>query len=162
MALGIFIVPYERITLRAGPARRCGMDRYTPQIAADGGEWREAEFLGNRALVKVRASASTLNTIESTENWYRVPNGALTLDTTLGSLTLAQRNAVRNQVLDAGYSQAEIDAAFPNLGAVTIRQALRFLLSRRLKPRYDSGTDTIVCDGSEQACLDLNDVDAVS
>lgn len=162
MALAIFIVPYERTSIAGRPARRCGMDRYTAQILADGGAWREAEFLGNRALVKVRASATTLNTIASTESWYRLPNGALTLDTTLGSLTLAQRNAVRNQVLDAGYTQAEIDAQFPNLGNVTIRQALRFLLQRRLKPRYDSGTDTIICDGAEQACADLNDIDAVT
>lgn len=125
------------------------MDDFTAQILADGGTWDETEILGNAALVKVRASATTLAAINAAPGFLRIPNHTALTDT-LGDLTAGQRNAILNEALALGYSQAEINAALPaNWTNVTLGQVLRFLATRRLRPRYDAGTDTIVCDGQQ-------------
>jgi hypothetical protein len=81
------------------------------------------------------------------------------LDDPLSSLTSGQRTAIRNEVLDAGYTAAEINAAHPDFSTVTLRDVLRFLTRRRLKPRYDQGTDTIVLDGPPQNCKSPESLD---
>jgi hypothetical protein len=84
------------------------------------------------------------------------------LDDSLGTLTAGQRAAVRNILTDAGYSLAEIQERLgSDLAQVTIGQALRFLASRRLKPRYDQGTDSIVLDGPAVPCLPVDRVDGM-
>lgn len=160
MPVAFFIVPYERVVAPSGRGgRRCAMDRYTAAILADGGEWREAECLGNRCVVKVRAAAGTLTNIATAEGWFRFPLAAL--DNPLSSLTNAQRTAVRNQLTAAGYPAAEVTAAFPNLSAATVGDVIRFLLTRRLKPRYDPATDSVIVDGPARACEDVAVIDAV-
>jgi hypothetical protein len=61
-----------------------------------------------------------------------------------------------------GYSLAEIAAVMPatgNWSSITLGQVLRFAASRRLKPRYDAPSDTIVCDGAIQECRSVASVD---
>jgi len=60
-----------------------------------------------------------------------------------------------------GYSIAELAAAFPNdLGTYTLRDLLAFAARRRLRPRYDFNTDTIICDGPVQPVRSIDSVDA--
>jgi hypothetical protein len=135
------------------------MDDFTAQILTDGGGWDETEILGNAALVKVRASAATLTTINAEPGFLRIPKHSALSDT-LGDLTAGERQAILDELLVLGYSQAEVNAALPaNWGSVTLAQVLRFAASRRLKPRYDSGTDAIVCDGPTQPVKDVSVVD---
>ena len=159
MALAWFICPYKR---GPGPdvVRYCAMDDFTTQIVADGGTWDETEILGNAALVKVRASTATLTTINGAAGFLRIPNH-FDLNDTLGDLTAGQRTEILNEALALGYTQAEINAALPaNWQAVTLGQVLRFLATRRLKPRYDSGTDSIILDGNVQPVRPVDEVAA--
>ena len=159
MAVGWFIAPYARVLEnRPHPSRYCVMDDYTAQIRTDGGAWAETEVLGDRAIVKVRASDATLTTIAADVRIRRIPLNAL--DNPLSSLTVNQRTAIRNELLDAGYTVAEVNARFPNLANNTLREALTFLATRRRKPRYDSGTDAIILDGAVQSCRSVESVDA--
>lgn len=159
MALAWFIIPYRRIVTHRVPARECAIETYWELIKADAGAWSETEVLGNHAIVKVRASVTTLNTIAADVLIMRLPVAAL--DNSLASLTNAQKNAIRNKAEALGYTLAEINARFPNdLGTYTLRDVLRFIASRRRKPRYDSGSDTIVLDGVTVTPTPIEIVDA--
>ena len=94
MAIAWFITIYKRRGDNTGwpPYRRyCAMDDYTPLIYGEGGVWAESEVLGNYALVKVRASDTTLATIAADPLFLRIPLNHL--DLTLGELTPQQRAA---------------------------------------------------------------------
>jgi hypothetical protein len=69
---------------------------------------------------------------------------------------------MQNKLLSLGYSGAELNAAFPLgwNGPYVIRDVLRFALTRRLKPRYDAATDTIVLDGPVQPTATPEEIDA--
>jgi hypothetical protein len=154
-----FIVPYKRRDHYGRPGRYCAMDDFTAQIIAEGGWWTETEVLGNRALVKVRASAATLTQIAAEQGIKRLPKDRL--DDSLATLSPAARQAIRAELEDMGYTLAEIQARFgTDLSAYTLGDVLRFAATRRLKPRYDSSSDTIVCDGPAQLCRALAEVDA--
>ena len=158
MAIAWFVAAYKR---RAGVriARYCAMDDYTVLIRGDGGMWSESEILGNRAIVKVKAnSPSTFTTIASDPDIRRIPLDLL--DDPLSSLTAGQRTAIRNEVLDCGYTVGEINAAVPDFSVVTLREVLQFMATRRLKPRYVSASDTIVVDGEVQACKSIDTLHA--
>lgn len=161
MPVAFFIGQYERITPHglALAARRPTILAFQPQIEADAGDLRIAEFLGGRWLAKVRASAATLTAIDGAAGIFRLPLAAL--DNPLSSLTNGQRTAIRNEALAAGYTSTEINAAFPNLADATLGQVLRFFLTRRLKPRYDQATDSIVLDGPEQPVVAIEALEAV-
>lgn len=161
MAIAWYICPYNRRNPGGIPPQRyCAMDDFTAQIQADGGAWAETEILGSAAIVKVRAAAGTLITIAQAPGFLRIPNHT-NLDDTLGDLTTGQRNAILNELQTLGYTQQEINATLPaNWQSVTLRQVLRFAATRRLRPRYDAGTDSIVCDGTEQPVTPVEAVDA--
>jgi hypothetical protein len=160
-----FLTDYVRKDRGGRPGRVCRMNQFTPQIEADGGDWREVEVLGGYAIVKVRAAAATLTTIAGTAEFQRIPAAFTTLNTTLGSLTAAQRTAILNRILAMGYTTEEITAVIGgNLAGwrtKTLGQLLRFIASRRRKPRYDAIADAIVMDGIVQACTSVDDVDAL-
>ncbi len=160
MAIAWFVCPYTRLLTGMGvrkPIRYCAMQDFHDAILADGGAWAETEVLGDRAIVKVKASAATLSLIASTPTFRRIPLALL--DDPLSTLTAGQRTAIRNEILDAGYSLTEIDAALPDFSAVTLRQVLQFLATRRCKPRYDALSDAIVLDGPVQGCCSIDDLD---
>lgn len=157
MALTWFICPYKPRPSKPR-FRYCAMDDFTPQIRADGGDWHETEVLGNRAVVKVRALLVTLTTIAATPGFQRMPKDHL--DDSLSDLSPLARQEILDQLEAMGYSLAEIQAALGNdLGTKTLREVLRFAATRRLKPRYDAGTATIVLDGPIQACRSVESVD---
>ncbi len=135
MALAWFIAPYEIVTDGDGvQSRQCAMNDFNAQIAADAGAWAEVEVLGNAALAKVRASASTLTAINQASGFMRIPNHT-NLNDTLGDLTANQRQAILNEALALGYTQAQINAALPaSWAAVTLRQVLAFVSSRWRRP----------------------------
>lgn len=162
MPIAWFICPYKRRNPgKTPPQRYCAMDDFTTQIIIDGGIWDETEILGNHAIVKVRAASGTLITINATSGFLRVPNHVNLADT-LGDLTTNQRDAILAKLLALGYTQAEIDEALPtNWASVTLEQILRFAATRRLKPRYDSNTDTIICDGEVHPVKDLQLVNSL-
>lgn len=152
-----FICGYKPLPSRPR-FRYCAMDDFTTLIRADGGDWTETEVLGNRAIVKVRANALTLNTIAATPGFYRVPVD--NLDAPLSSLSNAQASALRQQLLDMGYSDTEIRTALGNnIRTRTLRQVLDFAATRRLKPRWDDGAQAILLDGPGQPVRPIADID---
>lgn len=158
MAIGWYIIPYSRRVVPSGhpPARYPAIDDYTAQILATGGQWAESEVLGNRCLIKVRASIAVLQALAT--EYKRLPKDRL--DDSLADLSTAAKRALRDELEDMGYTLAEIRARFgDDLGIYTLRDVLGFMASRRRKPRYDQTTDTIVLDGSVQSCRPVNQVD---
>lgn len=120
------------------------MNDFNTQIFGDGGAWEEIEVGANFALVKVSASATTLSTIANT--FIRIPVSQL--DTSLSLLTNAQKNTIKNKILEMGYTSQEITNALgSNMGTKTLRELLRFIATRRVKPRFDSVSKQIVFDG---------------
>lgn len=157
MSVSWFICTYKRSSGRI-PGRYCAMDDYTAQIVADGGTWSETEVLGNYALVKVRASDTTLQTIADDPLFLRIPLNRL--DILLSQLTAQQRQLIRNRLNAMGYTDAEILAALGNnIGQRTLGEVLRFAASRRRKPRYDEVQDLIVLDGEIVVPRLVDDVD---
>ena len=149
MPINWYLVPYKRHLTGKIPSRYCAMDDFTPGIQADGGAWAETEVLGNHAIVKVRARTATLTLLNA--QFQRLPGTTLT--DTLTSLTTVQVSALQDIIIALGYSAEELKAALgTNLRAKTLGDVLRFIASRRLKPRYDAATDTILLDGPVQSC----------
>lgn len=158
MAIGWYVVPYKRRTGEDRPTRYCSMDDHTATIHAAGGAWAETEVLGNRAIVKVRATPAILTQLNGVAGFIRLPKDIL--DDSLASLSTGAKTAIRNELQSAGYTLGEIQARFgSDLGQYTLRDVLRFFASRRLKPRYDVGTDAIILDGAVQPCRDIESVD---
>ena len=158
MAIAWFLVPYTHVT-EPMPYRYCAMDDFTQQIIyTDGGNWSESECLGGHALVKVSAFPATLDTIASTPGFMRVP--MIILDNTLAELTQAQRTKIKNKVKALGYTAAEMeDKLGVNLANVTLRRVFKFILTRRLKPRWDADAGEIKVDGEIQMCKSLDVLD---
>ena len=158
MAIAWYIAPYKINQEAPGwlkNIRYCAMDDYTDVIFAEGGDWTETEILGNRAIVKVRASLAILTILNSV--FKRIPKNRL--DDPLSDLPTAVKQALKNEALDMGYTIAELQARFPNdLGTYTLKDVLKFYAKRRLKPRYDSVVDEIKVDGIEQTCRPIESV----
>lgn len=153
--LSWFFVPFKRDTTREAATGRItrypAIFDFNAQIEADGGKVSQPlECLGNYAVVKVNASAATLQAINAAPGIVRVPIGAL--DNTLDTLTLAQRQQLRTFLGNLGYTAGEIQAKFgggADLSGFTVGDVLRFALTRRLRPRYDQATDTVILDGPQ-------------
>ena len=145
MAIAWYICPYKRRPSTGFPARYCAMNDFTQQLNAAGGDWREVEILGDRAIVKVRGPSAALTSIAQTTGFSRLPSADF--NKPLSELTVNQRTALKNLVIDAGYTREEFEAEHPDMTVITMKQVLRFLAKRRLKPRYDAATDTIFADG---------------
>ena len=144
-----FIVPYKRRLTDPDPTRYCAMDDFTAQIKADGGGWSETEILGDRALVKVRASVSTIAQLAMV--FTQLPGAGLTNN--FSGLLTQEKTDLNSELLLMGYSQAEIDTVLgSDLTNKTLEEFLQFSATRRKKPRYDAQTDTIICDGPDQTC----------
>ncbi len=148
MAIAWFICPYKRRLDHHMPARYCAMDDFTKQLRDAGGDWREVEILGDRAIVKVRGPSAALTSIAATQGFRRLPSNDA--NKPLSELTQGQRTFLKNLVIDAGYTREEFDEAHPDMNVLTMKHVLRFLARRRLKPRYDEATDEIVLDGIVQ------------
>lgn len=156
MPIGWYIVPYKIRRKNGMISRYPAIDDYTRQIFAASGDWAETEILGDRAIVKVRASDSILAVLDG--QYKRLPKDIL--DDSLSDLSAAVKTALKNELLDMGYSLVEIQQTFgADIGLFTLRDVLKFMTTRRLKPRYDAPTNTIIVDGIEQKCRPLESVD---
>lgn len=154
-----FICPYKRRVNTRFPSRYCAMDDFTQQIIyKDGGKWSEIEVLGNHAIVKVLAEEDTISTISSTDGFNRIPKD--NLNDSLSDLKTNQKDFLKNKIQSLGYSLQELQDKFGNdLGSYTLKDVLKFIAKRRLKPRYDSELDEIICDGEEQVTGSVDDLD---
>lgn len=155
MAIGWFICGYDIQAGGKGNVRECAMNRHNALIFGDGGNWSNVEVLGGVALVKVRASASTLTTVSGTTGFSRLTNHALITDS-LSDLTVAQRNAITTRILAMGYTQAELDTTMGNTLALwrqkSFETLLQFIAGRRVKSRFDFDTHQFVFDGPFIPC----------
>lgn len=149
MAIAWFVCNYKIRPHPTKAIRYCAMDDYTPLIIRqDSGDWRELEALGGYVVVKVRASQATLNTIAGSAGFLRIPLALL--NDSLSTLTNAQRTAIRNRLLDMGYTSAEITAALgSNLALRTLGDLVRFASSRMRHWRLDRTLNQLVYDGTE-------------
>lgn len=155
-----FLCPYklEAVPFSAQVLRYCAMNDFSEQIHADGGSWTETEVLGNHAIVKVKASPTTLQTIANAAGFTRLPKNLL--NSPLSNLTNAQKIALRDKIESLGYPRVEWQADLgTDLGAKTLRDVLRFIAKRRRKPRFDTETNSIVLDGPIQSCRSIDSVD---
>jgi hypothetical protein len=162
MPIAWFICPYKRREGWPGlvPARYCAMDDFTPQIIVDKGAWAESEVLGDRAVVKVRASDATLAVIEAEPGFARLPKSGLS--ESLSDRTPGEKQALADLLVAGGYSAKEVrEGLGANLGGRTLGDILRFAAQRRLKPRYDAAKDAIVLDGPVQWVRPIDEIDKV-
>lgn len=167
MPVAWFLYPYKRRDVGGRQGRYPGIDDYTTQILADpeyaGAQpWSETEVLGGHCIVKVRASATLLTTINAEVGVQRIPARFTDLSMTLGDLTAGERTALLNKMQALGYTTAEITTALGGTLAawrtVTLAQLLGFIATRRLRPRYDVPTATIILDGQVEACVPIETV----
>jgi hypothetical protein len=157
MSIAWYVCPYKRDYRDGRPTRYCAMDDYTAALRAEGGDWSETEVLGSVALVKVRASDTSLATLGT--RFFMFPKNRLS--ESLSDLTPEQKLAIVNRLTDMGYTTQELHDAFPNdLSTYTLRDVLHFAARRRLCPRYDPDLDEIICDGPVQPVRAVENVDA--
>ena len=137
------------------------MNDFTSQIRGGGkvvGMWSETEVIGNYAIVKVNATQAVLDTINAAPNFLMIP--ATRLEDTLTSLTSAKKTQLQNKIVSLGYTLQEMRTALGNdLAAITLRQLLVFIASRRQLVRYDANTDQIISDGPILACKPVTQLD---
>lgn len=137
-----WVGPYDRKDRGERKGRVCAADRYTAQVHAEGGEWREVEILGNKCIFKLRSSAAVIAIYAADNDFRRLPKNSL--DTSLSDLTNPQKTALRNFVLGLGYTAEEINQALPNnIGTYTLRDVIRFISKRRHNIIYNSAINTI-------------------
>lgn len=156
MPIAFYIVPIVRINPpRNGllADREIALNIDFPQLE---GQWDCIEILGNRTIVKINTTASNLLLLNAA--YKRIPKDRL--DDTLSSLSNAAKTALRDEILDMGYTLQEINNRFPDgIGNYTLRDALRFMATRRIEPNYDANTDSIVFTGDIVVCGDIDLLD---
>lgn len=136
-AMGEFGRPFVRVS---------AFESYHDDLTKEGAKWRYEEIAGNRCLVRAEMSGALAQTIALDVNCLPLP--LKRLDQTLGELSLAARNTLRDIAVEMGYSLTEIrDRLGNNLASVTLGQLLRFLASRRIKPQYNADKTDVVFDG---------------
>ena len=151
-----YIAPYN-VRLHHGKfrIRYLAIKEYTDQIKAEGGTWAETEVLGGKAIVKVKAEETTLTTLNDV--FRRIPKDKL--DDSLSDLSTAAKTAIKNEILDMGYTLSEIQNRFgSDLGSYTLRDVLKFMATRRRQARY-YGNDVPVYDGTIHTPTDIEIVD---
>lgn len=154
MPIAWFIVPYKRHP-DLPRTRYPAIDDFTPEIYA----WSETEVLGDIAIVKINADGNILAQLNNEPGYERLPKGQL--KDGLGDVPPGQLKKWIDLMLEQGYSQAEIDAEFPDgLKNYTMEDMLNFMATRRLKPRWVPETDEILIDGEEQTPKPVAIVDA--
>lgn len=164
MPIAWIICPYKRrksgfgIPYNGSPIRYCAMDDFTKLIYEEGGDWSESEILGDHAIVKIRAGWKTIEKISAETGFTKLPK--VDLSDNLSDLISDQKTAITEKIVELGYSADEIKNTLgDDIGTKTFKELLKFMAKRRLKPRYDRETDTIICDGVEQKCRSIEELD---
>ena len=160
MAIGWFICPYITENNPGGWPYYHRRPPFLDIVHADGGAWAASEGLGNHVVAKVRASDGALASIAALPNVVRIPNKTV-LSQSLSDLTVAQRNTLTNKLQAIGYSLTEIRAQLGNdIRSKTLGDVLRFVLRRRLTPRFDTAQGIMVLDGAERPTKSIEAVNS--
>ena len=156
MPVAFYIVPIVRINPpRNGllADREIALNIDFPQLS---GQWDGLETLGNKAIIKINAITSDLLQLNAAYTRILLSR----LDEPISSLSATNRTALRNQILDMGYTLQELNEKFPDgIANYTLKDALKFMLTRRIKPRWDETTDEIIYDGVSVPCGNIDDLD---
>lgn len=129
MNIAWYIVPYKlNMTdiFMGNPSRYVAINDDLKTIAGEPDHWREIETIGNRALVKVKASDAVLATLNN--KYLRLPKDKI--DDSLSSLSNNAITKIKEELLDMGYTIAQIKAKFGNavnLKAFTLRDVFNFI-----------------------------------
>lgn len=153
-------------------SRYCIIEDYRTLVEGDvsvrpqGGAFHYREILGNYAVVKVAGvSAATVTSILNDPLIRRFPAVQFLADN-LGVLSDVQWANYRQFALDLGYPAAEWDAVFGGAGqqgSYTLRDVITFVVRRRISPRFDIPTQTIVLDGPVvQPAAVADEIDSVT
>lgn len=155
MAIGWFIIPYQVVFEDNNFVYRrvqiCEDTAANPTIPI---KWKGCEILGNRSIVKVKASDGVLDAL--TAKYQRLPKNILTAS--LSDLTAAAKTKIKDELLDMGYSFVEIKEKFGdniNLENYTLKDVLVFMARRCRKPRNVMNGNIIVdivTDGEVRPC----------
>lgn len=161
MPVGWFLAQYKPVTGKP-TARYCSIDDHRDIIAADGGSYIFREVLGGQAVVKVGGvTLATLVAINNDPVIRRFP-GVNNLTDSLSVLTTTQWANYRSFAISLGYAAAEWDAAFPlTADNYLLRDVVLFLVGRRLEPRWDASSQTVILDGATvQPAASADEIDA--
>ena len=151
-----FLVPYK-VREHRDNMRYPAIDDQTPEIRADNGDWSEAEIMGDMCIVKVRAEQTTIDILAGL--YELLPGQDLNDD--LSGLDSKKKTALVNKIKDLGYTDNEVTSKLGNdVGTKKFGDLLDMMASKRMKPRYDPDTKTIVLDGPVQACKPISILDA--
>jgi hypothetical protein len=137
-----YIVPFVRDGFVAGfPSRTLAIN---PLLVKTRGvtshDFDFIEVRGNRAVVRVEADAAKVGQIDGL--FYRLP-----IDDLVSKLDKVEISGMNDQLLDMGYSQDEIGAAFPDgLSQITLKEFINFAQSIVWRMKYDEKTDEIIED----------------
>ncbi len=161
MPIGFYIVPYSFATKldKKGNVifayRRVDLCKYQEQFETYGVVWHEVEILGNRAIVKIKASQDILESLDI--EYKRLPKDKL--NASLADLSQAAKDKIKNELIDMGYSLGEIKARFGNdveFANYTLKDVLKFMAQRRKKPRNITDSNGVIIDiavdGDERPC----------
>ena len=150
-----FLAPYKKVPNKPR-YRYCAMDDFTKEIIADGGSWDETEVLGNQAIVKVKASTTTLSNITNAEGFYRFP--LVESGSKLKTIDTETKNVLKDKLTSAGYTAGSVLSSV-DFSTATFRDYLGFMASKRKEPRWDDDLQDFVMDGKEMKCKSIDAVD---
>lgn len=156
MPVAFYIVPIIRINppqngLNAH--REIALNIDFPELS---GQWDGLETLGNKAIVKINATTSDLLQLNAVYDRILLNQ----LDEPISSLSATNRTRLRTIISEMGYTLEEFNEKFPNgIANYTLKDVLKFMLTRRIKPRWDETTDEIIYDGVSVPCGNIDDLD---
>lgn len=111
------------------------------QLRAANARFKRLE-ISDRRIYKINATNAVLNAVEALPGVKRLPTTVL--DNPLSSLTANQRQALQDELVDQGYTLADIQAQFPNLGQATLKQVLKFMARHNVLPAFDVNTVSVI------------------
>lgn len=119
MPEAFYLVPYKLLSTTPWPRRACAMDDFTAVIRTDGGTWEEiqvnpraADKYGT-ALVKVVASAQTLNDLEAV--FTKLPNAAAARAQVPSALQRSQYDKAKDEWVYSGPADKPLRTTFDEL-----------------------------------------------
>jgi len=146
-----YLSPFVRdVTDITKPVRYCQINDQSGVIQKAGGViFQDIEISGNHGLVFIAAPLDVHTTLAS--SFVPLPNLGLA-DKFGDVLNASDRTGLFDKLRMLTYSSEEITSRLRTVDLSTVRfgEYLNFMRTRRLKPRYDKATDSIILDGPAQ------------